>query len=259
MSLLFASTVGNASVNCGSKSLIDTLDPWTLLLWLYPINGGADAWLAQKGAAGTGSRRIDIRRAGGSTTEIGVYADRATTDLDFVTNTTPIIIGNWTCIGVTFNSNGGAGELVNIYAGDLRKPLAECGYGTATDGAGAFASDASEDLMLGNYKALAGPARGLISYIALYKVVLPFGTMQSWQWNPRVLPGCVGFWQLGKLSAGIQLDESGYGNHGTVTGATLSWPEVPIVRNERRNWFYVPEPEPVVDLNVGPFQDVVIR
>jgi hypothetical protein len=79
--------------------------------------------------------------------------------------------------------------------------------------------------------------RGAI--LALFNRVLLLPEIQAWQYRPRNLSGCVGFWRLGSNGTATQPDFSGNGNSGTVTGATVA-EDPPLGKWRRRAHVYVP-------------------
>jgi hypothetical protein len=78
-------------------------------------------------------------------------------------------------------------------------------------------------------------------------VVLSLGDIRRQQYQQRpVAPGCQLLDVLGRNGAGNVFDESGFGNHGTVTGALPTNFQLPRVRRQRHLWHqpFVPPPVP---------------
>lgn len=122
----------------------------------------------------------------------------------------------------TFTTAGGAGEVVNIYLGDLSTVPTECTYGTATDGSGTVTDDSAANLWVGNNPGGTLAWQGRIAGVHFCDRVLTLGEIQR-QWmrfdanaNSRIIS------HLGFNGTGTQPDWSGSGNPGTVTGATVA-------------------------------------
>ena len=137
----------------------------------------------------------------------------------YATATSPVIASSlWQMVGATFES---AAAVIKLWYGTEASPAAEPTYaGGATVGAGAVTSEAADDFQIGNRAGLAQAFQGVISCCCVVARQLVQEEVQDWQYNPRVIPVTRGFWRLGNLTpSGLQLDESGYSNHGTVSGA----------------------------------------
>jgi hypothetical protein len=242
MALTFGA-VNSDAVNIGTGASISNLNPLSYIEWVYPTSVATSAGLLfmQKGrAASGGTRRAFSFAAAGNFLRLTV--DRATTDTDYIASSLALTDNTWHCIAATFNSAASAGEVVNLYCGTLTAEMAETTYSTATDGSGAVGDDSGLAMKLGNDGAAASTSafKGRIAIAAIFNRVLTLGELQSWQFHPRVMSGCVGFWQLGYNGTSTQPDWSGNGNNGTVTGATLS-DHVPLRGfRRRRSGLYVP-------------------
>ena len=216
--LTFGAAVSDR-VDIGSNASIENLTTWTALLWVRQTTL-TDLRVLLALDANNQLFRLDL--AAGN---IEVDCTRATTSLTYTTSDTPLAsAGAWKCVAATVDHAGSAGELANIYHGNLTSAMAESTYGTQTDGAGAFTVSGTGG-WIGNTSALTRSFQGDIGPVALYNRVLSLAECEAWRLHPSRLigSGCVGFWILGNGgSTGTQADLSGNTNDGTVTGATAA-------------------------------------
>lgn len=218
MSLTFTGATTN-KVDCGSNAVLDSLQQITILTWLYPTGFGSNQFIMAKRTdvnAGWGHRIDD---ASGN-----VYVNKPTTSAgsSAITNDAPLTVNAWNFIAAT-GSNDVSSNNCAIYTGNLTTLAVERSYGTRVDRAAATAFDDSAwPLYLGARNSASQSFAGRIGVQALFNRVLTLGEIQSWQFNPRMMAGCVGLWWLGDTGTGTQPDYSGNGNNGTVTGATAS-------------------------------------
>jgi hypothetical protein len=63
---------------------------------------------------------------------------------------------------------------------------------------------------------------GRLAWLAIWNRQLSYNELLAQQYNPHVTQGCVLFCHYGLYNLGTQLDLSGAGNHGQVTGATVA-------------------------------------
>ena len=217
MSLTFGAGATD-NVNIGSGASIDNLDPVTILAWVYVTTLTQNRTIYCKGPSG--SFRTLLRLGDGSgNVQMAVLRTALT---NYITNDAPIAADSWRLVAATFDSTAGAGEIANIYVGSLAANAVESAYGTATDGSGTVTDDAANNAFWGNSATVDAPLQGRIAYCAVVDRVMTLAEIQSWQWRPRVVSGCVDFHALGFAGTGTQPDWSGNSNAGTVTGATVS-------------------------------------
>ncbi len=229
MALTFG--VGTAErVNHGSATSLDNLpdsaNGMTVLLWTYVTSRTDARKFASKARASLGAGwQLGLN---GTTGNVQMLCERATTDAFRVTNDTPIAANTW--IFLAADAKISASPATHIYTGTLTTSAVESTYGSDQDGSGAYNSDAARDFMGGNIDAttpnLSIPGR--IAWIGLWNRVLTLVEIQEQQFAPHVTSGCVLFSHYGYNGTGTQPDWSGNGNNGTVTSATLTPDHVPI-------------------------------
>lgn len=208
-------------IDHGSDASLDNLTTWTSIFWTY-LRDVSQRTIQGKATAGwTSERTINFH----TVDEIAAYIVRAGADTDYQTNNANLTANVWSFIAVTFDIGGAAGQVVNIYRGDLATLLTECTYGVAIDGGGALADDSAADLYIANQNNVADSIDGIIAVFGHWNRVLTLGELQAQQWWPRPTDGCVVFSHYGHsaIAVGNQPDWSGNGNAGTSSaGITLA-------------------------------------
>lgn len=219
MSLTFGGATSDRVVVTAAAS-IDTLTAWTWYTWVNPTTITAGRKIMQKLDSSSPFGGRDIRVV--ASNFIRVDVTRATTSTQYISNSNALSTNKWWFIAVTYDAAAAAGEVVNIYVGDLATLATESTYGTTTNGSGATTSDALGNLRIGNSTSGVQAWQGAIGLSGHFDRVMTLAEIQSHQFQPRVASGCVGFWNLGDNGTGTQPDYSGNGNAGTVTGASQS-------------------------------------
>lgn len=223
MSLNFAGGSGRY-VNCGSNAVIDNLTAGTVLAWVYSAAGATSnsgvVWAKDGGGV---YKYFSIPYYSGNRHYEFAWK-RATSDL-YVGCTTDQFaafgLNKWLCVGTAWDTAGSNGDQ-HLWCGDLTTALAEpTSYNDSQAvGSGAPGNEASNSFYIGNFSTGTQSWDGRIAVVALFNRKLTLAEAISWQFSPRMLPGCVGFWRLGENGTGTQRDLSGNANHGTVTSAT---------------------------------------
>lgn len=199
--------------------------PCTVLAWVYPTATTASRAIYGSRANTTANGsvlRIYFNGTGGSSGNLRLTVQRATTNTDYITSDRPMNNTNtWVCVMVTFDS--AASPTGKIYWGTMSALMAESTYGTTTAGSGAVSAlDNANGATWGNRYA-AGYAQGFpgrIGPCAVYNRVFTLAEGRLWQFYPRCLSGCQAMHWLGHNGTGTQPDRSGNGWAGTVTSAT---------------------------------------
>jgi hypothetical protein len=164
-------------------------------------------------------------------------------------NTLTVGTGVWYCAIGVYDP---ADTQPRIYFGSLTAPIAEVGYAAgATIGSGT--SNSTANLVVGN-QANAGPTlalQGDIARAAAVYAVMTLADMQRWQFKTQPLANCKLLTYPGLFGTGTQPDYSGNGNHGTVTGATVTAPP-PLSAPFGRRRYFVPAAAGVVNTSITP-------
>lgn len=218
--LVFGSGFGAANsdrvVITDAASIQDFAD-FTMIGWYY--NQASSGWsLMQKGVNTDGTRKQLIQSGAGG--NLRLYVDRASTDADYTTSSTPLAtVEKWYLVAATFNSS--VSPSGRIYVGSLMEPAVDSTYSVSSSGSGATAADAGHNLVIGNTEANATAFHGRIAVAAYFNRALSLREIRDWQLHPQPLDSRV-FIRLGLTGTSTQLDLSGYGNHGTITGAKMA-------------------------------------
>jgi hypothetical protein len=214
-------------VSHGSGATLDDINAGTMLAWVYRTGTTSDRMIYMKGNAAELNRAKYLKvnssdnGQGAGSLQFGMY--RATTPMLVEPTGTPVTQDAWTCIATTFDSAGADGDQ-HIYIGDLDDPLTEPGaYTVRQAGSGTPTSDAEDAFHIGNEMQVS-PLRfsfpGRIALLAYWNRVLTLQELREQQYRPHPTSGCVLFASM--TTTPTVVDESGNGNDGTVSGATLT-------------------------------------
>lgn len=205
--------VTSDNVSFGSAASLDALDPFTVMLWVKPsaLTSGRILWNKS-----TSAKRLRLNGTGGN---VEVIVNRATTNTDYVTSNTPLSsTSTWAFVGVVFNSAASAGEVVNIYVGTDTVAVAECTYGTATDGSGTLTDDSAS-----NFQVAGGGSAMFGDYAAIHvcAAALSSAQVESQRQSLSALASSRLLAQMGYPTVTDNTDTSGSGNNGTTSGMTF--------------------------------------
>lgn len=219
---------GGASdlVNCGRASSLNDFDPCSFAMWIMPTALTAVHRVVGKGLDGTGVRQIQF-----TTTQIQTTLDRATTNNTSTANLSAFAA--WQGVGFRYflacsnKASGGASGDQLLWLGSLTVPASEpSAYASQVVGTGSVVSDSGVDLTIGNRHTGSLQFTGLIWVLGMFNVqftTTDVRALQAQMLNPRFLPPnnlkCGGYWVVGGNGTGGVRDETGNGNHGTITGA----------------------------------------
>lgn len=211
------------AVNVGSGATLDNRDPFTVLMWINPstITNNRVLWAKDTTSS---LQKVLVFVTGGF---LQLIILRASVASSFVSSNNALPTNQWRFIAVTYNSANGAGEAGNIYVGSLATPAVECTYSTATNGSGLLTTDATGDMRWGNgfvgNATIVSAMQGRMAYGAFFGVELGLADIRDYQFTPRAHLrqgiSALDCHEFGVGGTGPQLDFSGNGNTGTVTGA----------------------------------------
>ena len=216
-SLVFGGATSHR-VNVTQNATIDSLDPFTYCTWIYPTTITDQRYIIGKLNTSNG-RHLDLH-INGAAGDILAVVDR-TTPVVYTATGNPLATTNkWYFACVTFNSAGAAGSLMHLYVGDLETLAVDVSV-FASDGSGAYISDANGPLIIGNNRTNLSSFQGRIATSQYVAAELTLGQIRALQFRPRSIEGTRLLTRLGANGTSTQADLSGKGNAGTVTGATL--------------------------------------
>lgn len=217
MSLECGAATSDVAGDMGSPASTDDLAAFSVIFWAWFTTLTSGRSMGSKGVAGTNGWNMRLPNGTG---DIELRWLRATTNYQYVSNTSPIATGQWWCIMFTA-AQAAAGH---IYVGDETTALAEVGgYSTSTQGSGAFASDAAGNLRIGNLSTLVNAIEARLAHWAIFGAQLSAADGDLWRKRPRsVIAGntALARYFLGAQGAGDQTDYSGNGITATPAGCT---------------------------------------
>ena len=248
-------------VNFGSNPTLDDLGPSTYMLIYKPTTLDATfRYLYRKFVSGGTS----INHHDSDIECTRVYSG---SEMSVVSTGNVISSGNWY---ISFFVDGGDAVDPHIYHALLGSPLAEVSYGAQDAPSGTLTTDASASVLVG-FRDDPRKFIGDISRVAVWEEVCDLAACQRNYWRFLANPNMRLFCELGYgHGTGTQLDLSGNGNDGAVTGAALANhpPMPPFTRmraanfpflqiaadmNKRRSAF-----TPIPTLSLPPVPDGVI-
>lgn len=238
MSLFFGASTSD-KVDCGSAAILDNLPAGA--------NGFTVLTISKRSADGINKSLVS---RDGTTTQGWIFTcDGAVngdlrfivwrpTRTDYQTNIACLPLNEWAFAAVTYNEVDTA-ECA-IYYGPLNAPAVEATYVLAQNGSGVAGDDSTFLTWIGNLqRAPTNPFTGDIGIVAIINRRITLAECEDWKNNPRVIAGTILFQRLGENGDGLQLDLSGNGNNGTVTGATVR-ADPPLIRTDKRRLPLVP-------------------
>lgn len=217
---------GFGFVNCGSGATLDNVAAGTILMRAVANSASpsANSIAFFKGSSGHRTRVT----TGGT---FDFLVARAGTNLGITANLTSF--GAWTAganlvWAIAYNTAGVDGDQ-KLYLGTDTAPCAEpSAYTTQVVGTSTVSNDSADNLYIGNTYAASVGWDGTISCVAFFARTLTQSEIRRWQQNHAATvtlddgstATAVGYWILDNTTS--ITDQSGNGNTGTVTTATLA-------------------------------------
>lgn len=225
--------VNSDRIDCGTSASLTDLAAGSYLFWVNPTNVATTPQkrFLQKGLLATGYHYM----APGDTAsgDVILIVRRSTQDLLALSTGGAITTNAWQFVAGTFDANGTNTDQ-HIYVGTLSALATEVGgYTMQRVGSGSLVSNAGHDQFIGNDENLTHAMIGAMAWVGIWNRVLSLGEIRAQQFRPHVTSGCVLFLPLRGFAT--EVDLSGNGNHGTVTGTTIS-AHVPLPKPQRKLW-----------------------
>jgi hypothetical protein len=220
-------------VNHGSAAILDDLDPITYLIWCYPTTLTTSIMFDKRTASDRGYRMLYT--VSGDELQFQMDRNVGVNPIAIETNGSFLTVNTWQFLGAVADSSGAAGDQ-KLFRGTLTSAVTEAGsYANQTVGSGFVENNASGEQLVGNRRDLDFNYEGHIAWAGIWNVALTDGQIRAQQFRPYPTSGCVLFCHYGFNGTGTQVDYSGNGNAGTVTGATQSV-HAPVATR----WFSIP-------------------
>lgn len=202
-----------------SSATVDTAATFTWIQLINPVNATAGGQPRRKSGSG-------IFFSSGTNGDCFATVARATTQSRADTNTLPFPNGTPAYLILTYDA--AATPALTIEKGDLNGVLTQVaasnsGVGSSTNGSGATTSDSGSALGIGGRPAGAGnPFPGKISSTAYWTRVLSASEKTAWILARLTMPNAgPGLWLEHGMTGSSDIDYSGNGNTGTVTGTVV--------------------------------------
>jgi len=220
-------------ISMGASDIADNIGPMTVMAWIKPRSGGENS--AAGGVILTKRTTAQgwIFRVIGTTTTTPALLIVTSATLQFIAGSAGQSINVWHHYAATWNgvvgAPGGAGEMHMYSDFVLDDASAQTGTGTRDDSA--------LNLLARNSSAGDRTFDGPIAHVQLFNVVLTLDEIKQAGLVPgSVRRGLIGYWPFGGTSP--EPDYSRFGNHGAITGATVSSDNPPI-----NGIFKIPKPQ----------------
>jgi hypothetical protein len=214
--------LGSARVNVGSGPLLDDILTGTIIAVCTPtVADTAGGRIYQKAYLGADASYwlLDINDGVSALLRFGY--SRSVTDL--AVGATVVTLNQRQFFAASFNGSGVAADQ-KLYRGTDQQPVTEVAtYSQRQVGSGTHPTDAGANGYIGNRANFNVGFPGTIEMLAIYRDrILTLTELRDAQAGRLPLAGLVGYWLPGESGQNLVPDLSGNGNHGVVTGATLS-------------------------------------
>jgi hypothetical protein len=240
-------------VEIGSGALLDNLNAGAALMWVWIDSYVTTRRFFAKGSgettAGTSHNLLFLDNGGNPSLRLNIA--RATITMQsqaLLTTFAHYATGRWLCLVAMWNSAGGNGDQ-RLFIGTQCAPLSEASaYVTQLVGSGAVGNDASANMAFANTSGGSVSLPGRLARIDFVRDRVPtVAEALMWQEKtkyqlpqglpPFLLPRTVASYRPG-LFGNVAFDESGNGNHGAVTGATVDAAD--LVRQPHSARIFIP-------------------
>ncbi len=189
----------------------------TMLVWVYTtsVANAARVLFGKRGS--TGGWQLVKRGVDG--TVLRFWAYRATTPMSVDSPSGTLKVNTWQYVALTWDVNTTANcQMVVGGVGTAPQPVAV----TVAAGSGAPSSDVALNLDLMAEDSTSGGWPGSMAAFAVIRRVLSVAELQGAAFRDWRRFGCAGLWYPGRHGPTDRVrDESGNGNHATISGLTL--------------------------------------
>lgn len=203
-------------IHCGTGSSLADIDAGTVLAWVRPSTvANAVRNIASKSVIG-GGWEFFKRGTNGTTVR---FAINRTSGLSIDSAASTLVANVWQLMVATWDINDSTKCKLYRSTGAQFADVT----GTVTMGSGTPSTDIAMPLRLMANSTPAAGWPGALAAFALIRRVISLSEITHSVTVPWSTLGCAGLWYPGHDGAsGLVIDRSGNGNHGTVTGTTMS-------------------------------------
>lgn len=214
------------SVNCGSATVIDDLfaSGGTIAAWIYPQGWGENSVgrIVDKTGSTLAGYSLSVRDNAAPLAALS-FAHRFSENAVWATAASSIVLNQWQHVAVTYDRSASTNDPTCYIGGALAE------LGLDSNSTGSAVSDSAHDLIIGTQSSTARSFDGMIAYVHIYTRVLSATEINDIMRQPgSIADNLVGYWPLGGADS-PELDLSGNGSTGTVTGAAESADGPPIL------------------------------
>jgi hypothetical protein len=210
--------VNSDRLTIAASSSINNLTAWANIAWYRPTSfggGGLRVWAKQLNGGGGAQRHAGI--ISNSSGALAHEASRVTTN-STCTSSTVLGLGRWQCVAFTYDETDGT----RIFVGTESSPMQEVLYSARAAGSGATQLDDTKPLYFANRDTFTSAYIGQIEEQAHFGRRLSLDEMCAWQRQPYIGDARVYIHHgMSGVGVGTQIDLTGNGNHGTITGPTV--------------------------------------
>lgn len=217
-SITFGGATSN-NVDHGAVNAIDDSPVWTVAVWARVTTLNNRRFY---------SKGNNSRFTYASSGDLSCFQARAA-NTNYLTNTVPISVNNWTFAACSMDINGSAGQRANIYTATKSSAFTEHTYGTASDGSGAVTSNAATNVSYSATIAGTNSMQGQMGPVWLFNRALSAAEINELQFQNWPMPGMLVHSHYGFTELNTQYDDSGNANNGTVSGSAVSNLGAPIM------------------------------
>jgi hypothetical protein len=215
MSLDFTGSTSGVVYTPTLGDSIDDLTAFTYLMWIRADSSATSPQTyLMKGTGGTG--RKSLERLFGDVDDFEAIVMRGGTNASTKTTGVNKPINDWFFVALTYDETDGA----RIFTGDLNTPVSEASYSSRTVGSGPTNSDATLPITVGNREDFGEPTLGRIGTFQLVSKRLSLAEIQALQFTIQNTPETELLYNMGSSGIATQVDLSGNGYNGTITGLT---------------------------------------
>ncbi|HEV8362560.1 MAG TPA: hypothetical protein VGQ52_03500 [Gemmatimonadaceae bacterium] len=218
----FRSSAATHRIPCGAGAPLDNLTAFTAILIVRATATMNDRVLLGKQDANAFTVGWAIRQAGASGAMRLIWK-RAATNLNYTTTDFVHGTSEFSVVIVTVDQAGPAGQLVAVEYAPWGRRLKSTAMTVATDGAGAFANDATAPVVIANTAANDNSAFADYAFVGLWPKLTRAQRAEVALDLLAHRGSSLGFWRPGHRGyAGRVLDESGNGHDGTQTSVATN-------------------------------------
>lgn len=213
---------------------------WTIMMWTARTQATITAGnrVATKGNQG-GSEPGWQFAMSGTAGNVRAVHKRATTNTQYITNTTPLANnGEWVFLAVSFDAAGSSGNIFKIYAGNLKGLASLQTLGTTTNGSGTFTYDGGIDMCVGYDSCFTGSSgvQHKFASFAYVNRVMSEKEIQGWQFRMRRVPNMQVWHIYQKRSGNTIFDQSRNGIVASSTAASFGANDPPVIYGIKGGW-----------------------